>query len=342
MQFKFLSAIIVTICLSLIIIISMQSSAAGVNGSTQNKFPPPLEQFESGIAAMNVQCNQGLQLIIKIENGNPECVKPTTFTHLIAKRWGMAPSIKPVEGNATQLAQNQTATSEARPIIVALWRGDVDQASLYSLFSSFLTDKDYVFPIKTKSLDYGYKLPGQQMAGAGLLSNMNTAVDKYKGKVSWLVYDLEWSPNMPNGPPELQGEYQDYVNSVKQASTIAHDNGFKLLLTPQYSDVQKYDKQFAPYVDMVNLQIPPTVANYVSAVQTATNDIKSVNPKAIVLVQLIPRDGMTKANGDPTSIINAWNSVKNYVDGVFVFYYSTPDPVPILKQFYDGIGLSTG
>ncbi len=55
-------------------------------GSTQ--ISSPLVQFKSGITANNVKCQQGLQLVIKAENGNPACAKPDTITKLV--QWGWA------------------------------------------------------------------------------------------------------------------------------------------------------------------------------------------------------------------------------------------------------------
>ncbi len=59
-------------------------------GSTQ--ISSPLVQFKSGIAANNVKCQQGLQLVIKAENGNPACVKPDTVTKLVEWGWAKIPT----------------------------------------------------------------------------------------------------------------------------------------------------------------------------------------------------------------------------------------------------------
>jgi hypothetical protein len=47
----------------------------------------PLNQFKSGITANNVKCEQGLQLVIKSEDGSPACVKPETAYVLINHGW---------------------------------------------------------------------------------------------------------------------------------------------------------------------------------------------------------------------------------------------------------------
>lgn len=53
--------------------------------------PTPLMQFKSGVAAKDVQCKQGLQLVIKSEDGTPACVIPQTAQRLIDLGWGKNP-----------------------------------------------------------------------------------------------------------------------------------------------------------------------------------------------------------------------------------------------------------
>ncbi|MGI0072878.1 MAG: hypothetical protein ACREA3_03585 [Nitrosotalea sp.] len=47
----------------------------------------PLQQIKIGIAANNVKCNDGLQLVIKAEDGTPACVKPDTASILVERGW---------------------------------------------------------------------------------------------------------------------------------------------------------------------------------------------------------------------------------------------------------------
>lgn len=48
---------------------------------------PPLEQSIYGIPAENVQCVNGLTLILKSEDGSPACVTPHTANILIERGW---------------------------------------------------------------------------------------------------------------------------------------------------------------------------------------------------------------------------------------------------------------
>lgn len=47
----------------------------------------PLRQFKSGVPAQNVQCDDGLQLMIKSSNGYPICIKPLTASKLLQIGW---------------------------------------------------------------------------------------------------------------------------------------------------------------------------------------------------------------------------------------------------------------
>lgn len=59
-----------------------------ISNQTIEKIMSPLQQFRSGIAEKDVQCNQGLQLIVKAEDGSPACVKPQTAQTLVEHGWG--------------------------------------------------------------------------------------------------------------------------------------------------------------------------------------------------------------------------------------------------------------
>lgn len=49
---------------------------------------PPLQQVKfGGTSARDVQCNQGLQLILKSKDGSPACVTPETAQKLIERGW---------------------------------------------------------------------------------------------------------------------------------------------------------------------------------------------------------------------------------------------------------------
>ena len=63
----------------------------GTNESSYYRLLSPLQQFQSGIDAKDVKCKQGLQFIMKNENGQPACVTSHTFDELITRGWGIIP-----------------------------------------------------------------------------------------------------------------------------------------------------------------------------------------------------------------------------------------------------------
>lgn len=66
---------------------SISEITTGLNATSG--IESPLKQFKSGISALDVKCNQGLQLILKSEDGFPACVKSDTSQILIKRGWGV-------------------------------------------------------------------------------------------------------------------------------------------------------------------------------------------------------------------------------------------------------------
>lgn len=67
---------------------SFQFTILNQTTPTPHVTPPPLTQFKSGIAAKDVKCQPGLQLVIKSEDKTPACVKPQTAQRLVDLGWG--------------------------------------------------------------------------------------------------------------------------------------------------------------------------------------------------------------------------------------------------------------
>jgi len=73
---------------------------------------PPLKQIKSGILARDVQCSQGLILVLKSENDSPACVKETSFTKLLSRGWAKQVSDNTQTGTKiVTLEQNNQAIS---------------------------------------------------------------------------------------------------------------------------------------------------------------------------------------------------------------------------------------
>ncbi|MGI0087851.1 MAG: hypothetical protein ACREBI_07800 [Nitrosotalea sp.] len=69
--------------------IQTNSSETEKNGLIIPRIDSPLKQFKSGISVEDIQCADGLTLVVKTEDGTPACVKPDTAQILIERGWGM-------------------------------------------------------------------------------------------------------------------------------------------------------------------------------------------------------------------------------------------------------------
>jgi hypothetical protein len=59
----------------------------GVVMGLGSQFLPPKFQIERGMKAEHVRCNEGLELLLKSNNGDPACIKPETKQILIERGW---------------------------------------------------------------------------------------------------------------------------------------------------------------------------------------------------------------------------------------------------------------
>ena len=58
-----------------------------INSITSIKNDSPLKQFKSGISLEKTLCSEGFELIFKVSNNSPACVKPFTISKLIDRGW---------------------------------------------------------------------------------------------------------------------------------------------------------------------------------------------------------------------------------------------------------------
>ena len=81
--------------------------------SVKIKDESPLKQFKSGIAAKDVKCKEGLQFIMKNENGEPACVKPNTATRLLTRGWLTLEKFEIIHQNDSILLDKSQKTTTA-------------------------------------------------------------------------------------------------------------------------------------------------------------------------------------------------------------------------------------
>lgn len=52
-------------------------------------FPPPVKQVKAGTEPANVTCTEGLELVLKMSNGQPACIRPSSVEKLIERGWAI-------------------------------------------------------------------------------------------------------------------------------------------------------------------------------------------------------------------------------------------------------------
>lgn len=57
--------------------------------SDTTNIPSPLKQLRSGVAASEIKCKPSLQLIIKLRDGSPACVKEKSVARLVMQGWAL-------------------------------------------------------------------------------------------------------------------------------------------------------------------------------------------------------------------------------------------------------------
>ena len=57
----------------------------------QTVIEPPLRQLKNGVSPNDIKCIDGMQLILKKEDGSPACVKPEDATVLTERGWAKTP-----------------------------------------------------------------------------------------------------------------------------------------------------------------------------------------------------------------------------------------------------------
>lgn len=60
----------------------------------QDVMSPPLKQLKSGVLQQDIQCNQGLMLVINSHSLSPACISPSKSTRLLAQGWVMPDKMK--------------------------------------------------------------------------------------------------------------------------------------------------------------------------------------------------------------------------------------------------------
>lgn len=72
---------------------------------SQADYNPPLKQILNGVEPFDVKCSHGLELVLKMLDGSPACIKPTSVEKLIERGWAIhiLPDYQKSENNNSEI-----------------------------------------------------------------------------------------------------------------------------------------------------------------------------------------------------------------------------------------------
>ncbi|HET6458302.1 MAG TPA: Ig-like domain-containing protein, partial [Nitrosopumilaceae archaeon] len=232
---------------------------------------------------------------------------------------------------------DKTARLSSSPSPTMFWfivrTGFPDMTNLIQLYQKHAKPSYMITQFTNSLLDSSVTTSISSMKSVtyfSLLDIQNNAKTLHTNGYNWIVYDLEPSLSPVN-------EVSDPVNSVLQASQIAHSNGLGLAIT-QAQIPQSYFQGMATYSDAFVLQVQdringdPTI--FVTGIKYNINLIRTANPNEIVILQ-----GSTIKN-TPSQINAAYDMTYKMIDGLTVFYNMTSIDVPKMAKVFthvDGI-----
>jgi hypothetical protein len=195
------------------------------------------------------------------------------------------------------------------------------------MYKSYLTANDYVITYSLKNLNYVNMLPGTKVFGVNSVGQIQNKVALLKQSgISTIGFDLEHGSSA--------NDMVDPVSAIQNAAAIAHRNGLKLMPIPGFGvNTPEFNGKFASSADVYLIQAeahqqsPTTFKNFVTPI---VNAIRSANPNIKIIVEV----SVNNKFGQVANIEQCYSSVANIVDGVNVWYGTTPDQLEKMNQFY--------
>lgn len=185
----------------------------------------PLQQFKSGISSREVKCNDGLQLVIKVGEGSPACVKPDTAQILVERGW--AEEIVPTNSLLNLANDTGTVTMDNRTYYFETPRYSQD---------AYTNSPQIVFHGVTFTL-----FPSGFRGGLPIPCNMQGTTQYYWADANFTDAVHELLHMQVDSPPcdtnPIPSMFSNHTNP--QAGLAFYDNKMKLLVSTDNSDLSK-------------------------------------------------------------------------------------------------------
>ena len=208
---------------------------------------------------------------------------------------------------------NDKLSEDEDKFFVAKMRADYDnQYELVELYSTYWNEGDIALSHPNEeNLEYTMQLPGQHGVQYFSVSEIRSNVATLKAEgVDIVSYDLEkeYSSN---------SDLKDPVASVKTASEIVHQYNMKFMITPSIMLTADFGAQFAPFVDIYNIQAQSLQSRpneYNNFVEQTVRELRSANPEISISAQV------STARGSLENMKKSIASVIDIVDGTSSWY----------------------
>ncbi|MDE1813569.1 MAG: hypothetical protein KGI05_02785 [Thaumarchaeota archaeon] len=194
---------------------------------------PPLEQLNYGISAENIQCSNGLILVLKSEDGSPACVKPDTAQKLIERGWAKITVTKAtfdvIQSNTTQTNAMANLGNDTGITTIGnqAYYFETPNYSHDAYFKSpQISFHDVIFTLFPSGFRGGLPAIHCGLQGSGL-GAYYWVDSKFSDNTHELLHLFAYSPSVCNLP--MPSMFSDHANP--QAGLIFYDGKMKLLVS---------------------------------------------------------------------------------------------------------------
>jgi hypothetical protein len=163
---------------------------------------------------------------------------------------------------------------------------------------------------------------GQVRVGFASWAEAQRELPDLAGQIDMITYNPEHWVQTP------ASEKENLPATVENAARSAHDQGIKLMVTPDRRFLKEYLAQLAPHADFIGLQGQRLQENPQAFEDWAREMIaiaRASNPEARIFVQV----GATQ--GPATEMLAAIQTIAGAIDGISI--WSTPSTFQILQEF---------
>ena len=201
-----------------------------------------------------------------------------------------------------------------------------DEAKLHVALNHEVTSAEYSLveslPHREKGLEFGSIAEIREYA----------PILAQKG-YDYCDYDIEPGPN--HTP---QSEFDDFVNSIRTASSICHSAGLEFHCSPANWRLRQGDtiEQVAPLCDQLHFQfqvVQQDPERYLAFSKEFSARARVANPDIVLAIQLSTQQQAAPGMSHLETFKKDWTNVKPYIDGVTIWWANDSSSKATMTEF---------